>query len=296
MIDHVSRAFGHQLSLKQAILATLTYSDHFSFPLTRAELTSRLLGYPVPHSGLDQALSSLRHRRLIEVTRDYYHLPGRARLVSLRARRLRWSLPLRERALRLTRLLRRVPGVMAIYLTGSLAVANATPGSDIDLMVITRPGLLWSTRFLLTIFTSLLKLRRTPHSHKNSGKLCLNLYLTPDSYAIPYDRRSLYTAYELIQATPLYDPLATHPDLLAANRWIKDYLPNFRSLAKTPNVVPTLSRDTLGPIYRIFESLAYLLQLLYMRGHLTRELVTRDSAFFHPHNPGQQVLTRLRVK
>lgn len=287
--------------ISDSILHTLTYSDHFGFPLTLSELHSRLININTlakdrselqrqfgSLSGLQQVLNKLISAHKIEKTGDYYHLLGHSNLVAHRENNRQTSLPVFSKAKHLAIKLSKVPGVLSIYLTGSLAMFNSTPDSDIDFMVITKNNRLWTTRFLLTIYTTILGLRRTPSSRNYSSKLCLNLYLTPYSYELPPIKRSLYTAYELIQAVPLYDPSSTHPQLLAANSWIKKYLSNL--VVANCSTLPAQKYSKTG----ILENLLYQLQLLYMRPRLTRELITRDSAFFHPNNPGDKLLKKVQ--
>lgn len=273
------------MRLARSILATLTYSDHFGFPLTFPELHLRLISAQVTQTQLLRALTRFPS------TRGYYHLPGRSILVARRINRANLSIPLLLRANHFVAKLKHFPGILAIYLTGSLAMQNTNGKGDIDFMIICKPGRLWTTRLLLTLYTTLRGWRRTPRSHSSPGKLCLNLYLTPNSYLLPNSRRSLYTAYELVQAVPLYDPHDTHSALLSANSWLQAYLPNF------PLPVPSQGyRVTGSPGHlMLIEHLAYRLQLLYMRGKITREYITPDAAFFHPHDPGEKVLRKLSL-
>lgn len=279
------------MTLSQAVIATLRYSDHFAFPLTLKEIHSRLISLRSSQSTLSSELKNLLSSGELELTGNFYHLPGRSSLVKSRRLRAASSQPLLTHAQTLASQLGRFPGVLAVYLTGSLAMRNTLDG-DVDFMIITYPGRLWTTRLFLTLYTSLLGLRRTPHSRRNSGKLCLNLYLTPTSLSLPQNKRSLYTAYELIQAVPLYDPQNTHAALLADNSWLKSYLPNF----PFPKIVSTGSRDSGLRIYaQILEGICYHLQLAYMKSKITREVVTPDSAFFHPTDPGAKVLKELSL-
>lgn len=275
--------------LASALLATLTYSDHFHFPLTFSELHTRLIQYQVTASTLRRALTPLLKTGVIETRSSYYFLPQQGSLVHRRRLYARLSRPLFLFAQSLVPTLVRVPGIRALYLTGSLALSNTDGHDDIDLMVITEPGRLWTTRALLTLYTQLLALRRHPSSRNSIGKLCLNLYLTPSSFALPPTRRSLYTAYELIQAKPLYDPTHTHAQLLTANSWLKDYLPNYPLPTPAP---PPLRHSTPASL---LETLAYTLQYLYMRPRITREYITKEAAFFHPNNPGTQVLRKINL-
>lgn len=271
------------MTLREGILATLRYSDHFAFPLTLPELHSRLIRLRISSLNLQAELSRLVAVRRIGERKGYYFLPGRLSLINSRLRRARLSAPLLTRALKLSRLISLTPGVLAVYLTGSLAMHNTNGLADIDLMIIARSGRLWTTRLLLTLATTLLGIRRTPHSSQNSGKLCLNLYLTPASYLLPPAKQNLYTAYELIQAKPLYDPHHTRPTLLASNPWVKKYLPNY------PFPLTVFPQPGATPRHSLLESLCYRLQSRYMRARVTREHITPDSAFFHPHDPSPGV-------
>lgn len=288
--------------ISDSIIQTLAYSTHFSFPLTLEEIHMRLCSSePCSLERVFGTLKSMLKAKTICRAGNYYHLPGGKSLVMRRLKRAKLSAPQLQRARSLALRLGRTPGVLAIYLTGSLAMHNSDLNSDIDFMIIAQNHRLWTARLLLTLYTSLLGLRRTPHSTHNTGKLCLNLYLTPHSYLIPKEKHSLYTSYELIQAIPLYDPTNTHMDLLAANSWISKFLPNFSSEAQTPlqnTNANTAEQAVSGKssfwsganhLFDLFESLAYHLQLLYMHPKLTREYVTPDSAFFHPHDPAPKM-------
>ncbi len=230
----------------------------------------------------------------IQRSGEYYFLPGKSQLVTERQNNLISSTPQLVRVKQLAHKLSQIPFVKAIYLTGSLAMFNSKTDSDIDFMIITKEGTLWTTRFILTLYTSLLGLRRTPGSRKNAGKLCLNLYLTPESYSLPIHKQSLYTAYELIQAVPVYDPSDPRTALLAANPWIKNFLIN--SITRVDPLLILDKGSTLsvparpGHIGQVLERLLFKLQYLYMRPKLTCEYITINSAFFHPNDPSPQGL------
>jgi len=287
-----------------SILKTLKYSDHFGFPLTVSEIHQRLISQTT-HSKeqVIKSLESMVKNNQIQRSGEYYFLPGKIKLVTARQNNLKSSKPQLARVKQLAHKLSQIPFVKAIYLTGSLAMNNSKTDSDIDFMIITKEGRLWTTRFILTLYTSLLGLRRTPGSRKNAGKLCLNLYLTPESYVLPAHKQSLYTAYELIQAVPVYDPEGTRTALLAANPWIKKFLANFNLPSRFDQSERTLLKRNSrlqaeeGPaaagrrvLMGTIENLLFNLQYLYMRPKLTREYITINSAFFHPHDPSPQGL------
>lgn len=284
------------MSLNSSVINTLKYSDHFGFPLTHDEIYKRLISpKPTSRESVQKALTYLISSKRIFKQGEYYYLPGRKNLITNRNKNKSISKQLLSRATSLAYQLGSVPFVKAVYLTGSLAMQNSGADGDIDFMIITKEGKLWTTRLILTIYTTLLGLRRTPNSHRNSGKLCLNLYMTPTSYFLPKGKQNLYTAYELIQAVPLFDPSNTRSTLLGANPWIQNNLANFVVLPQKPVLKADNNTSLVGGIIaRTFEFLAYHLQLLYMHHKLTREYITKDSAFFHPHNPADIVLAKLR--
>lgn len=273
-------------TLTRAILATLTYSNHFHFPLTKKELYHRLIEHKTTQQKLNISLKKLVSVGQIEQINNYYCLPGQSVLAKQRKLYQAMSKPLLSYIQSLLPILIKIKNIRAIYLTGSLALSNTDGHDDIDLMIIVDNAKLWTTRAFLTLYTSVLSLRRSPGTNKSMGKLCLNLYLTPNAFLLPPPRRSLYTAYELIQANPLYDPHNTQADLLATNIWLTAYLPNYPVPKHTP-------KPSSLPKYSLLERLFYVLQRLYMSHKITREYITLDAAFFHPNNPGKKILNQL---
>ncbi len=291
--------------ISRAILATIEYCNTFEYPLTIQEISSRLISHISPSlKQLKRELSVLVKKKVIVQSGKYYHLANKHDLARLRSIREKHSSAQLTKARELALKLGRTPFVLAIYVTGSLAMSNSDTNSDIDFMIITKDNRLWITRFLLTIFAELLGLRRRPHSTTISDKLCLNLYLTPSCYALPESKRSLYTAYELIQALPVYDPHNTHAVLIHANPWILDFLPNVpeRTLLKrnawlqAKQDPAAAGRRVLNGTLNLIELLCFHLQLSYMHRKITNEYITRDSAFFHPNNRSDSALNDVSTK
>jgi predicted nucleotidyltransferase len=70
------------------------------------------------------------------------------------------------------------PFVRMVGLNGSVARGEATAESDIDFLIITKTGRLFSARFFSIGFLKILGLK--VNGKKNAGKICLNLYQTED--------------------------------------------------------------------------------------------------------------------
>jgi predicted nucleotidyltransferase len=167
-------------------------------PVTRAELLTRL--------GSDPGLRALIHER-----DGLYCLRGREALLGSRMKRRRRALVLRRRARRVARMLQHAPFVRGLLLTGSAAAADAGPDADLDLLVVVAP------RRLATSFLVLGSLARL----LGRGVLCPNQYRSEQHLALPTG--DVYVARELAQAQPL---AGRGRDLLAANRWTAELLPN----------------------------------------------------------------------
>lgn len=79
-----------------------------------------------------------------------------------------------------------IPFIRMIVLTGSMAEGRASEQSDIDLFIQVEEGKLWSTRFFVTLVLQLLGLRRTDTDI--AGKVCLNWFATFNAPAIQKGR------------------------------------------------------------------------------------------------------------
>lgn len=77
------------------------------------------------------------------------------------------------------RILRFLPFVRGIALCNSLAMGNAEKKSDIDLLIVTATGRMWTARIFVTILCHILGIRR--HGKKVAGRLCLSFFLSEDA-------------------------------------------------------------------------------------------------------------------
>ncbi|MDQ3009026.1 MAG: hypothetical protein M3Q81_05570, partial [bacterium] len=103
-------------------------------------------------------------------------------------------------------------------------------------------------------------------------------------------RQSLYTAYEVLQAKPVFDRCSISAQLTAQNHWITKYLPHQR----LPKAKHKFTPPSTSAVFDFLDRVAYQLQYRYMKPHITREHVTREMAFFHPRNTQAEVDTSLQ--
>jgi hypothetical protein len=119
-----------------------------------------------------------------------------------------------------------------IAVSNIIGAHNLRSGSDIDLFIVTAPQRIWLTRLFCAGLAKILGWRPTAAIKKN--RICLSFYVSSDALnlvdlkLIPED---LYFNYWLAGLVPIYDRGQTYARLLAANDWLKTYLPNWSGLA-----------------------------------------------------------------
>ncbi len=277
--------------LDDAVLLTLAYSDIFATPLTAIDIHRRLIGFK---SSLTQVKKSLHHLLLnnrLSFQNNYYFFPDRQTILKLsRQRQLVSKLKLKKAKIWAARLAS-LPSILAIYLTGSVAVANASPEADLDFLIITRVNQLWTTRFFLNLLLDILNLRRRPGNQFSRDKLCLNLFLTPNSLTLPPSKQNLHSAYELIQFKSLFERQPLQTQFYQANSWFQTYLPNF-TFPSSPTFSQSLSSFSFNPLERPL----FAMQRYYMRSKITHELINLHFAFFHPRPLYPSILSKLKSR
>jgi D-beta-D-heptose 7-phosphate kinase/D-beta-D-heptose 1-phosphate adenosyltransferase len=175
--------------------------------------------------------------------------------------------------------------------TGSLAMENSSEESDIDLMIVTKKGFLWTTRALTYLMIGIFGVGvRKPHDSNQKDKLCLNIWLDESDLIWPKKDRNLYTAHEIAQTVPLVNKCNAYEKFIYQNKWILDFWPNSIKI-KNLKLKINNSRVRTG----LLEQLAFKIQLKYMKSKITRELITPTRAVFHPQDWGEIIERKLRL-
>jgi hypothetical protein len=198
--------------LSRAALHTLAYADIFDYPLTALEIHRYLTGVRAPVEVVNRALEE---DRLFVRIGDYFTLPGREEIVSIRIQREARSRKLMRRAIQYGRILGALPYIRMVALTGSLAVLNVSNVVDFDYMLVTARGRLWTARAFALAFNRLTRLQ--------GYTLCPNLIISEN--ALEWPLHDLYSARELCQMIPIVG-LDVYSRLMQANQWVFSFLPN----------------------------------------------------------------------
>ena len=275
--------------LQKSILAPLQFFDIYGFPLTLLEIHRYLYkgkwlrkedyGRDISLYNIQLQIDALKSKTKIESSEGFYFLPGRAELVKLRAQRYLVSREKHKKAFLVCAVLTLLPGVEQIYITNTLAYGNARQESDIDLLIVTHPETLWTTRLFCAGLLKLMRKRpRADFLKKGHGQLsfeeffepikrnkvcfCLSFFLSAaykDIKTIMRKPCDPYLMYWIMQAVLIYDKPHDCQLLIDSNRWIKHCLPNARPYVSGQSgmIAPNIHLPAIGIF---FERLAMIFQ------------------------------------
>lgn len=217
--------------LKQNILATIIYYDGLKYPLTAFEVWKYLVraDYYTPTDQPDvclrEVIEKLDSPELaihIAQKNGFYFLKGQDYLVSRRIANGKISTQKIKKLRRIVWLLRFVPFVRMVGITGGLAMKNAGSQSDWDLLIVLEQGKIWTGRTLVTAILHLMGKRR--HGKKIANRVCLNFFVTTSSLEVI--TKDLFSASEYMFLFPLFG-WKTFLRFQMKNHWIKSMKQNY---------------------------------------------------------------------
>ena len=222
--------------LKESILGTLAYYDVLEYPLSLLEIHRYLvnpqriysISEPVGDISISSVLSLLD--QLVKegnISEKYglYFLPGRDFVVQ-RIEREKISAQKWKRLLKIGYWFQAVPYLRGMFVSGSMAIDNANEKSDLDILVITEPKRMYTSRMLLSFLASILRARRKRYDTEASNKFCFNHYITSDSLRISHE--SIYNGETYATLKMIFGSESLYQDFYRANVWINKYVYHFR--------------------------------------------------------------------
>ena len=280
------------MNVVSSILSTLAYHDIFDYPLDLSEIFDLLVKKKSGKESVKSELENLREIGKVGESYRYYFLKSRQKIVRMRKLRTKYSEAKLKRAAFFAKLLRIIPTVKLVAISGALAMRNSSKGDDIDLVIITSKGFLWTTRFLANMM--LLPFKRDPAGQKISDCACLNMFLDESDLSIK--DRNIYTAHEICQMKLLWDRNGTYRRFIRANSWIREYLPNWKQekITSPKSQVPSHKsfQFITNNLALIIERVLCSFQLSYMKSKITTERISSTQLFFHPKDTQKIVLDR----
>ncbi len=305
-------------NLRNALLATIAYYNVLDFPLTALEAYKFLVNparlehvHPsigsITFADVVGTLDALVNSGQLIEQQGFYVLPGREHLIAQRLEREKIASRKFKRLRRLAQWFQLVPYLRGMWVSGSLALGNATPESDYDVLAVTHAGRLYSCRMFLSLLASLLGARRTRHDEAAPDKFCFNHYITERSLHIPY--QSLYTAQMYAGLKPLIMDPGVAERFYFENVWLNKFIYTFRPGAEflrrhvrerpilrscsrlTERVLDTLFGDALERILRKYQQRRIRLNpVTHEPGG--RTVFSDDVLEFHPRSAEKRVLER----
>jgi len=211
-------------NLEKAILATIVYADVLNRPLTGWEVF-RYQGLSLeapPRTVLDLILKTLENSqelgKFITQKNGFYFLKGRGKIVRERIARQKLADRKWKKTRKIIWWLQGIPYIRMVLVSGSLAMNNPGQESDIDLLIVTQAGRIWTCRALTTLFIHCIGQRR--HQHLTKDRICLNHYITDQSLDIKH--KSLYNAVSYAHLVPLLELDGLfYQNFQQANQWIQ---------------------------------------------------------------------------
>ena len=237
----------------KSVLETLAFFAQFNRGLTSSEIHQLLWRCSAFPTAVEASLGILEKHGAVYRHGDLWSLDehaldvtsGRKKLLSKR----------RAKALQIAKAISTLPYVESILLMNSTALQTLSVDSDIDFLIITKPGALYTARTEVVWRLKRLGLMKT---HENyAGKACLGYWLTSDRLNVQkYQTEDHFAAYWIASMVPLYG-IQQYRKFIEANSWMKEDVPNWQ-----PHSVAHLKSRTkeLGIPTRIFEHILYYLQ------------------------------------
>ncbi|HLL60557.1 MAG TPA: hypothetical protein VK338_02475 [Candidatus Nitrosocosmicus sp.] len=219
-------------------------------------------------------------------------------------------------AIKYTSVIKYVPWVLMVGISGSLSMLNTSQKDDVDLCIITRKNRLWLGRFSTSLIASIMGIRRKRGDKHVNNKICLNLYFDAKELYIPDHKHTEYIAHEVLQLKPIIDKNLAYENFLKVNKWVFDFFPNAKKSitnyglritnqniinchAELDSVSRGFKMRSLSPqgtihfvgsqfgmtwVGDIIEILLKHLQLFLINRHRTTEIITDTQLWFYPHD------------
>ena len=300
-------------------MATVIYYDVLNLPVTLWEIFEYLISpikiipkeelKNIDIGGIVRALDGEMLRKFVGEKNGFYFLRGREWICGSRIERQKIAEKKWNKTLRIVKWFQLAPFLKSICANGSLARGFMDEDSDLDVFVITNGGRIWTARFILSLLTAIMGVKRFRRALNVRNKICFNHFITNRSLTMPF--RDICTACTYSRLEFIYGDKNTIKNFYADNMWINDYLLNFQgqnkmnqrtvdlsSLAVIGVAVEWLLKGKMGDM---FENLFRKIQLRRIKNNLPAEIngriVVNDGQLeFHDNYPDQNIIDKYNKK
>jgi hypothetical protein len=233
-------------ALQRDILRTFAYFDVFSYPLSGHQVYKFLPHNSVTEQTIEETLRRLEGHGLLKSESGYYFFPDRTPdLVKSRIENERRASMMLKRARRISFLLKQIPFVRAVFITGSLSKNVAHASSDVDFMIVTASNRLWIPKMILTAVRRIFLFNSIKY-------FCFNLFVTENGML--FAEQDIFNAVEIATTRVLWNENVYHR-FQSINSWTGRYLPNWYngdSPVRSISSVPSLFQRGLELVLNLF--------------------------------------------
>lgn len=275
---------------KEAIKKTLIYSSIFRYPLTYYQLLNFLIIEPqekINIKSFEYELAKLIKKQYVVVEHEKCILPGTKYIEWQDAKKYAKTLIKKNRPT--FKILKKIPWIKFIGITGSGAAYNSDAESDLDILVITQKNRIWITRGIMAF---ILKVILGNYVKKGVDP---NIFITDTSMEWPKEQQNLYVANEIVRMHPIYDKDNTYFKFLHSNKWIENYLGNFKT-HYIENTLENQQKYQGEVLLNLIDYLFMLLQKTYMRKKVTSEIVKKQFIHFNKNDSSNPILDKYQEK
>jgi len=271
-----------------AILSTLLYAQLFDYPLLEQDVWLWCVG--------PTTLSQHQIQKLLShypQYKNYYGLELIKQRVPLREKRLKFSNRKKILVSSVLKILKLIPSIQLIGISGGLAMNNADENDDIDFFFIVRPHTIWISRIIVLVVLEILGKRRKFNISYEKDLICANMFVSSANLTIPDREKDLYSAHEVLQMIPVFERNNVYKKFLEKNEWVQVYLANAWNHkiddvrfkiheAKNPLWLFNISSYVLLILCYLLELPTKWIQQWYMKSHQTTEVISDTVLRFHP--------------
>ena len=226
--------------LPKALKVPLIFFKIYNYSLTKGELWRFLYQNNLNLENFQQSLKNFPYAQgyFFLEKEDIFERQKKYKIFFKKIKKLRWPLFW----------LKYVPGVKIIFYCNSLGYASMKEENDLDLFIVTKPGMIWTARFWAVVLMKIF--RQRPQKNNARDKICLTFFATLDSsleevmHSELKDKEfgDIYFKYWFATLLSIYEERpGFKKKFFERNFWIKKYLPNFQPIDFSLYQVKTIS-------------------------------------------------------
>jgi len=272
-------------SCRTSIIKTLSYSGVFGYPITFYQISNNLISGSFTYKKIRKELEKLVDEGVVKKIKNRFMLKGiKTHDVS---KREKYTREIIEKYKEKIKLLKKVPWVKMIAVTGSVANYDAKEGDDIDLLIVTEKNRLWITRGFVFL---ILKIINELPKDKSKRNICPNIFLDENNMAWSKKKRNLYVAQNIISMQPFSWRDDTYFKFINENDWIRKYYKNFNLNYQGRKT--KIKKDS--PLMALLEKIARKKEMEYMKKDITTEVVNPKLIHFNKNDSTKKILSKYK--